>query len=251
MSEAASTRSSLLDRSRRPFLLRKLHSLSGVLPVGVFLLAHLWAQATALQGQERYDEAVAGSSHLPFAPLVELLVVLLPLAFHALYGVKLALDGRPNLQRYPRSRNWRYVLQRVSGLVAFAFLGLHVWEYWLQRQLDRLTPLELYPTLCANLSSTVRGVPVVALVYLAGLAAAVFHFANGLWGFGCSWGLTATLRAQRRSATVFGVVGVALFLVGASTTLYFATGSRFSFSGHLFGSVGAQTVRSCAEILVR
>ncbi len=251
MSEAASPLPSALDSSRRPFLLRKLHSLSGVVPVGAFLLFHLWTNATALQGQERYDDAVAGISHMPFVGVVEVLAIFLPLGFHALYGVKIALEGRPNLKAYPLARNWMYVLQRVTGIAAFAFICFHLWEYWFQKQIGRLAPSDFYPTLCANLSSTLGGVPAVALVYLLGIAACVFHFTNGLWGFCFSWGITVSRRAQRLSATVFGLAGVVLFLLGANTAIYFATGSRLAFSGHLFGSVGASAARTCAEINVR
>jgi len=45
--------------SRTGFYLRRLHSLSGVLPVGVFLVEHLWTNATVLGGQRPFDEAVA------------------------------------------------------------------------------------------------------------------------------------------------------------------------------------------------
>ena len=32
----------LFEKSHRPYLLRKLHSLSGVVPVGAFMCFHLW-----------------------------------------------------------------------------------------------------------------------------------------------------------------------------------------------------------------
>jgi succinate dehydrogenase/fumarate reductase cytochrome b subunit (b558 family) len=251
VSEAASPSSSALAKSRRAFLLRKLHSLSGVVPVGMFLLFHLWTNATALQGQERYDDAVAGISHMPFVGVIEVFGIFLPLAFHALYGVKIAIEGKPNLGAYPLSRNWMYVLQRVTGVVAFLFIGFHLYEYWFQKAVGKMAPSDFYPALCANLSSTVGGVPAVALVYILGIAAAVFHFTNGLWGFCFSWGITVSKRAQRWSATAFGIAGIVLFLIGANTAIYFATGSRLAFSGHLFGSVGQSAARTCAEITVR
>jgi succinate dehydrogenase / fumarate reductase cytochrome b subunit len=231
-----------LTKSRRPFLLRKLHSLSGVIPVGAFLVFHLWTNAKALQGQERFDDAVAEISHMPYLPVLEVGLILLPLAFHALYGVKLALEGRPNVVSYPYSRNWMYTMQRVTGILAFLFIGFHLWEYWLQKWLGRMTPEQFYPTLCANLSSTVGPVPVTGLIYLLGIAASVFHFANGLWGFCFSWGITVSRRAQATAAWVFGLVGLLIFLLGANTTLYFATGAK------LFGSA-AVGARTCADIL--
>jgi succinate dehydrogenase/fumarate reductase cytochrome b subunit (b558 family) len=236
---------SLLDKSRRPFLLRKLHSLSGVLPVGLFMLVHLWTNAKALQGQARFDDAVAEINHMPYLPIIEVVGILLPLLFHALYGVKLALESKPNVGRYAYSRNWMYTLQRVTGLLAFAFISYHLWEYWTQKVLGKLTTEQFYPALCANMSSTVHGVPVTALVYVVGIAAATFHFANGLWGFCFSWGITVSRRAQRMSATVFGVVGLAIFLLGANTAIYFATGSRLA----VFGSAaGASGTRTCVDV---
>src|ERR1043165_4990348 len=242
------TTTSLFDRSRRPFLLRKLHSLTGVVPVGGFLVFHLWTNATALQGQARFDEAVAGINHMPYVAILEWGVILLPLAFHALYGVKLALEGKPNVGHYTFSRNWMYTLQRISGILALAFIGFHLWEYWGQKTLGRMTPEQFCPSLCANMSSTVKGVPVVALVYILGIAATVFHFANGLWGFCFSWGITVSRRAQRLSATAFGIVGVLLFMVGANTAIYFATGARFAVFGVPAHSRTAQLTRTCADL---
>lgn len=235
----------LLDKSRRPFLLRKLHSLTGVVPVGVFLLFHLWTNAKALKGRETFDAAVADIGHMPYLPVIEIGGILLPLAFHALYGVKLSLEAKHNVGRYAYSRNWMYTLQRVTGVLALAFIAFHLSEYWLPKMTGRMTADQFYPTLCANLSSKWNGVPVVALVYMLGIAASVFHFANGLWGFCFSWGITISRRAQRLSATVFGLVGLVLLFLGANTVVYFATGSR------LFGASNATTpdgrpVQTCA-----
>src|SRR4051812_14492872 len=110
-------------------MLRKLHSLTGVLPVGGFLCFHLFENSRALQGQAQFDEAVAGIGHMPFLPVLET-IILAPLLFHALYGVKLALEAKHNVGRYTYSRNWMYTAQRVTGLLAFVFIGFHLYEYW-------------------------------------------------------------------------------------------------------------------------
>ncbi|AKT36290.1 succinate dehydrogenase [Chondromyces crocatus] len=236
MSEVAPAKS-LFHPSRRHFLLRKLHSLSGVVPVGGFLVFHLWTNAKALQGQEAYDRAVADIGRMPYVPVLEIGLIILPLAFHALYGVKLAFEGKSNVGKYPYARNWMYTLQRVTGIVAFLFVGFHLWEYWGPKWLGRMAPEQFYPALSANLSSMVGPVPLIGLIYLVGIAASVFHFANGLWGFCFSWGITVSRRAQATAAWVFGVLGLLLFLLGANTAIYFSTGSR------LFGSasLGART----------
>jgi succinate dehydrogenase/fumarate reductase cytochrome b subunit (b558 family) len=243
VSEAPSARS-LFHKSRRPFLLRKLHSLTGTLPVGGFLLFHFWTNAKALQGQQRYDDAVADIAHMPYLPVLEIALVLLPLAFHALYGVKLVFEGKPNVGSYTFSRNWMYTVQRVTGLLAFAFIGFHLWEYWGQKLLGRMAPEEFYPRLCGNMSSTVAGVPLIGVVYVLGIAACVFHFANGLWGFCFSWGITVSRRAQQLAAVAFGVVGLAVFVLGANTAIYFATGAP-ALPERLVSSAG----RTCADVV--
>jgi succinate dehydrogenase/fumarate reductase cytochrome b subunit (b558 family) len=233
--------SSLFARSHRPYLLRKLHSLSGVVPVGVFLVFHLWENARALQGQEQYEESVAGINHLPFLPVLEWGLIIVPLLFHAVYGVKLAFEGRPNVGKYTYSRNWMYFLQRVTGVLAFAFILFHLYEYWWQKLVGKMAPEQFYAALCQNMTYAVGPVPVVGLVYAFGIAASVFHFANGLSGFCFSWGITTSRRAQQYAATVFGVLGVALLVLGLTTVSYFATGSRFP--AVLFGSAG----RACPQ----
>jgi succinate dehydrogenase / fumarate reductase, cytochrome b subunit len=86
-------------------------------------------------------------------------------------------------------------------------------------------------------------------VYIVGIAASVFHLANGLWGFCFSWGITVSRRAQRSAATVFGLLGLVLFLLGANTAIYFATGSELP--GKILGALGGdsdKTTRTCQDV---
>jgi succinate dehydrogenase / fumarate reductase cytochrome b subunit len=211
-------------QARRSFVVRRLHSLSGVVPVGVFLIVHLWTNAAALGGQAPFDNAVSKIHHLPFLPLIEVVGIFLPLAFHAGYGVKLAFSSRPNPITYPYARNWAYTLQRVTGVIALVFIVYHVQELRLAKLLGHLPSEAFYPTLARNLSSTSAGVPWLAIGYLVGIAASVLHFANGLTSFVLSWGISGSRASQARFATAFSVLGVLLFALGAATTLYFATG---------------------------
>ena len=206
------------------FVLRKLHSLSGVVPVGVFLAVHLWTNATALGGQAGYDRAVAEIQALPGLALIELFGIALPIAYHAVFGVILTLSSRPNVVRYPYSGNWMYVMQRATGVLALAFIALHVWEYRGAKLVGTMGVESFYPALAANLSSTQLGFPWTAAGYVLGIGACALHFSTGLWGFCFSWGLLGSARARRTAATVFAVVGLAVFSAGAATTFHFATG---------------------------
>src|SRR5436305_9906466 len=69
------------------FLLRRLHSLSGIVPVGVFLLEHiLYSNAIATQGPAAYAKQVRFLGSLPFVITLEAFGIWLPILFHALYG---------------------------------------------------------------------------------------------------------------------------------------------------------------------
>jgi succinate dehydrogenase/fumarate reductase cytochrome b subunit (b558 family) len=223
-------------RAHRAFVWKKLHSLSGVIPVGVFLIEHLWTNSKALQGEEAFNRAVGDIQGLPYLPLIEIFGIFLPLTFHAFYGIYLAFRGTPNALRYRYATNWLYVMQRVTGFIAFAFICGHLYEFRVQKWLFGMRSDAFYPALEAHLSSTYAGIPWLALAYLVGIAAAAFHFANGLAGFCMSWGITVTKVAQRRAALACGGLGLALFLLGANTVLFFATGSRFYMKSDITGA---------------
>lgn len=212
---------------RSRFLLRRLHSLTGVVPVGVFLCEHLWTNASVLGGRASFDEAVGAIQRIPLLPLIECFGIFLPLAFHAVYGIVIARQGAANVGQYTYTRNWMYVLQRVSGVVVFVFVMAHLWEYRVQKWLFGMAPEHFYGTMEAHFSSTTWGVPWLALGYLVGIAAATYHFANGLWGFAASWGLAVSRRAQARVGYASAAVGVVLFALGSVTVLSMATGARF------------------------
>ena len=200
--------------------------------MGVFLLLHLWTNARALQGKQVFDEAVADLGRMPYLVPVEVLLIGVPLLLHAVIGLKLTLGARPNVGRYPTTRNWMYLLQRLSGVVTLAFIGYHLYALRIQVALGRMDEADFFDELCASMSSTLGpGIPVVALVYLLGVAASVLHFSNGLYGFCFAWGITRSRRATRLASGAFSVLGLALFVLGANTVIYFATGTRLVWPG--------------------
>jgi len=217
----------------RSFALRRLHSLSGVLPVGAFLAEHLWTNASVLGGAQAFNAQVDRIQALPALWAIELFGIMLPLAFHAGYGVWLSLDGKPNVQTYPLARNWAYVLQRVTGIITFVFVVAHLYEFRLQKWLYGMHHHSFFEVATMHMSSTFGGLPLIAFGYLLGLGSAVFHLANGLSGFVISWGIVGSRRAQKRASIVFALFGLALFYLGVSSIVYLATGTRLipQFSG--------------------
>lgn len=197
------------------------------MPLGVFLLLHLWSYSSALNGRHAFEERFAQSGQSPYRWVLEALLVWIPLAFHAGYGLAVSFEARPNARRYPYARNRAYLMQRLSGIVVLAFIGHHAYHVPIQVALGNLEPHGVFPELCESLSSTMAGgIPVMAVGYLIGIAATCYHFASGLTNFCFSWGITTSRKANRRAAGIAGLIAIALFALGASSVIYFATGSR-------------------------
>ena len=200
----------------RRFLLRRLHSLCGVLPIGAFLVVHLWTNLSAVRGRGAFRHAVGDIQAIPALPAIEVAAILAPLAFHAFYGLVIAAQARFNVRGYGYQRNWLFVLQRVTGLVAFAFIVVHLGQFRVAKLMGSLRWEAFYDRL-----ATLLGSPGMFVVYLLGVTASIFPFANGLWTATQTWGLASTPMALRRTGYAFAIVGVALWLVGVDTLLHF------------------------------
>jgi succinate dehydrogenase / fumarate reductase, cytochrome b subunit len=192
------------------FLLRRLHSLVGLLPVGAFLIFHLWENSQSRLGAEHYNGVVvAGLQQMNYLPLLELFVIALPLAFHAGYGLVIAAGAQPELFRYRYARNWLYWLQRVSGVGILLFLLAHVGT-------TRVWGL-VVPAVHADLYGHLQGLltqPWIFAFYVLGLLLAVFHLANGLWAMSIVWGLTTSPRGQRLMSYACAGLGLLLAALG-------------------------------------
>lgn len=228
-----------LDRDARAFLLRKLFSLTGVVPLAAFTIFHLWKNAAALQGREAFTAMAEEIEAMPYLVVLEVVFILAPMLLHAVIGVLIVLDAKYNVGSYKYARNWMFTMQRAAGVVTLGFILYHLYELRVPKLLGHLGPSSFYDTLCADLSSTVWGIPAVGLLYVFGIGAVAFHLANGLWGFLCSWGITVSRRSQRISASLLGMLGIVVFALGANTALYFATGSRLFVPSSLRPGGGA------------
>jgi succinate dehydrogenase / fumarate reductase, cytochrome b subunit len=187
------------------FFLRRLHSLSGIIPVGAFLFEHiLISNATAISGPAAYARQVNFLASLPLVPLLELFGIWLPIAFHALYGFYIWFRGDGNSITYPWSGNWMYTLQRWTGGIAFAYIVWHTWTM-------RFTGVDLHENPAASFGKVQAEVfhTPLFLFYVLGLVAASWHFAYGIWLFSAKWGIVSGEKAQKR----FLVICLVLFFV--------------------------------------
>jgi succinate dehydrogenase / fumarate reductase cytochrome b subunit len=191
------------------FLLRRLHSLSGIVPVGAFLFEHiLISNSTAISGPEAYARQVSFLANLPLVFFLELFGIWLPIAFHALYGFYIWYRGDGNTIAYPWSGNWMYTLQRWTGGIAFVYIIWHTYTM-------RFTGVDLHANPAASFGKVQGEVfqTPYFLFYVLGLVAASWHFAYGIWLFSAKWGIVSGEKAQKRFLAI--CLGLFLVLTGA------------------------------------
>lgn len=197
---------------RNHFFFRRLHSLLGVVPVGGFLLFHLYSNWAANKGAEAFNAKVEWINHLPYVWFLEVFTIILPLYFHALYGIYIAMDARyDNVAQYPWGRNWAFFWQRVTGLVTLAFVTQHLYHFRFQKVLGAFD-LPTFDVVQAGLAS-----PFMRVWYAIGIVAASYHLANGIYTFLITWGITIGPRSQRVSSLVTNIafLGIAAFGLAA------------------------------------
>jgi len=245
---SAATSSDLTASSQMAssFIWRRLHSLSGILPVGAYLCFHIYENLGALRGPEAYNETITHvNTMLPRAYfyLVELAVVIGPLLFHSLYGLYIASTGASNVGSYSYSSNWAYWAQRVSGYVAFVYLLIHVGVLRVAVTLGGFhlaahsgpAPGQLDLVTYADVAAHLGNPEMMAIhtwmagthrfvLYVIGTLLTIFHFTNGLNGFAWTWGIAVGPVGQARVR----VVGWILFVVLAAATLNILFHLRFA-----------------------
>jgi succinate dehydrogenase / fumarate reductase cytochrome b subunit len=197
---------------------------AGVVPLAGYLVVQLLAQAFEWLGSRALAGAGAGQGAAWLLP-IELGVVYLPLAIHALLGA--CRVARP--ASAPGELGWAgplgRLLQQLSGAVLLVFVSTHVWRFRVPAWRGELSGSDYYAELCASLSTTAwGGVPFVAIGYLLGLAAAALHGAQGLQHAGLCLGWISAAR-QRRWELCCKAFGWLVFGLGASIVIDLATGS--------------------------
>ncbi len=221
-------------KDRSYFVIRRVHSLLGLVPVGVFLCVHLTINATILMGPDKFGFAVDQIHVLERLGLlvpVEIAFIFLPLLFHAVLGVVIALSGSVNVGRYGYCGNLRYVLQRVTGFVAFAFVLAHLWHvHWLGKPMGggvfvaHNSAMEYAAAISA--AQALQSSWLWMVFYTVGVVASTFHLANGVWTAFITWGITVGPRSQKGFGFVCGAFGLGLALVGLGALCGF---SRFDY----------------------
>ena len=198
------------------FLLRKLHSLSGIVPIGAFLVEHFVSNFEALKGPAAYARQVQFLNGLPFVRVLEWGFIFLPLLYHALYGVYIWARGKSNVVYYPWAGNWMYVAQRWTGLIALVYIAQHVWRQRFSGVSLPENPGAAFHKVQVELSN-----PWMLAFYAIAIVATCWHFAYGVWLFSAKWGITPGDKARRKMGYVCAALGVVLVAIGLSSLYAF------------------------------
>lgn len=213
---------------RHEFLIRRLHSLLGLIPIGAFMTVHLLVNASILDSPGMFQDKVYQIHSLGIAlPFIEWGFIFLPILFHGLFGLLIIVGGLANTGHYPYANNVRYVWQRVTGIIAFVFILWHVFhmhgwfhfEAWTDNVVIPLGGAQFRPFSAAStLGQAMHGF-VVPVLYAIGVFSCVYHFANGIWTMGITWGLWSSPGGQRRATWIAVIIGAFLAVVGAGALI--------------------------------
>jgi len=212
----------LAIRLSRTFILRKLHQLSGIMPLGVFLLEHFYTNSKALNGPADFNNAVKDLQSIPYILLIEIGGIFIPLIYHALYGLVITVEARPNNLNYPYPRNWFYTIQRITGIILFFFITFHVlnFRFGMIPGLNMLSVAH-HPEQSFEVVSREFHIIPIFIVYVIGITSTVWHLANGVWLFLVDWGITIGDRAQRLTGYACIAFGLLLLAVGINAAVAF------------------------------
>ena len=204
-----------MAKSKNEFYLRRLHSLLGIIPIGAFLIVYLMINHQATQGAEAFNKAAGFMESLPFLLVTELILIYIPILYHGLYGIHIAFTAKENIGHYSLFRNWMFALQRLTGIIAFVFIFVHLWQ-------TRLQKLFFGKEISYDMMHQTLQNPIWVIVYIICVIAVIFHFSNGIWSFLVTWGFLQSKKSQRIFTWVSLIIFLILSYIGVTAILAFA-----------------------------
>src|SRR3984957_17919225 len=83
-----------MTADQRHWLLRRLHSLSGIIPIGGFLFFHIFENAFVLKGGPVWWKETEFTRNIPLQVAVEATAMEIPILYHAIYGMFIMLTAQ-------------------------------------------------------------------------------------------------------------------------------------------------------------
>jgi len=209
-------------RMSNTFVLRKLHQLTGIVPLALFLFEHFYTNSKALTGPGDFNQAVTELQGIPYILFVEIGGIFIPLIYHAVFGIFITFEMRANNLKYPYPRNWFYTIQRITGIILFFFITFHVlnFRFGLIPGLNTMS-VATHPDRAFDIVRNEFSLGWVFTIYVIGVTSTVWHLANGIWLFLVDWGITIGARAQRLTGYACIALGIFLLAVGLNAMVAF------------------------------
>ncbi|MGV3615906.1 MAG: ferric reductase-like transmembrane domain-containing protein [Fimbriimonas sp.] len=204
-----------LALNKENYLLHKIHSLTGIVPVGYYMVQHLALNSFTLAGPEKFNGVIEFFESIPIYALLvlEIVAIWVPLLFHAVYGMFIISRAQPNYlgSKYGWSQNRMYTFQRWTGVFIFLFLAYHVFSTTGVKYYTQDAETIKYAAWQAKLTSYGY---IFLLIYILGVAASAYHLAYGVWNFCIRWGITISDSAQMKIQKAAVVIFLGLTLLG-------------------------------------
>lgn len=184
-----------LTLTKENFFWHKVHSLTGIVPVGFYMLQHLTLNSFSIAGPAYFNGVIGFFEGMPkhFLLVLEVCAIWLPLLFHAVYGLFIVGRGSPNYfsSKYGWSQNRMYTFQRYTGIFLFFFLIYHVITTTGSKYANGNAEQIRYAGMHMYFSHWYW-----LLLYMVGILFASYHLSYGIWNFCIRWGITISERAQ-------------------------------------------------------
>ncbi len=206
----------------KTFLFRKLHQITGIVPLGTFFLVHMYTNSAAMGGNVSFNKHVQDIHDLPYLLFIEIFGIFVPLVFHSVYGIFISAEARPNVANYGYGRNWFYLFQRITGVFLFFFLTFHIlnFRFGMIPGLNE-TPVAGHANEAFTIVAREFRNTIILFVYILGVAATAWHLAYGLFLFAVDWGIVIGEKAQKYSLYASVALSVLLFFVGTNAAVAF------------------------------
>ncbi len=209
-----------LTLSKENYFWHKVHSLTGIIPVGFYMLQHLALNSFALAGPSYFNGVIGFFAGMPWHILLilEITAIWLPLVFHAVYGIFIVGRSQPNYfqTKYGWSQNRMYTFQRISGIILFFFLTYHIIITTANKYVNGDEVIR-YAGMHNYFAGTWYGLP----VYAIGVLCASYHLCFGIWNFCIRWGITISDRAQVKVQKFAFAMFIVVTLLGWSALVGF------------------------------
>ena len=205
-------------KSLRNFYWKRYHSISGMFVLGFFIIMHFYTNSFAGKGEFAYNIKIAETMSNPWLLAIEIVFLYIPLMFHLLLGLTFIWKAKYNVKNYKYLDNWRFVLQRLSGLGLALFIGAHFFntriQYWLHGN-----PKEGWFKHMHNAFNAPDTWFLTLPVYILGILGVVFHLGNGLWTFTNTMGWTLGVESQRKMK-IYSIIFMAVIAIMGFYPLY-------------------------------